>query len=412
MKTLFERVEDYNTGLLPAKVARKYKLLIDNPFCFFRGTNHLFYEDLSEAGISASPACWICGDLHIENFGSYKGDNRLVYFDLNDFDESILAPAGWELVRVISSILVAFDAMKITNKEALKACELFLKKYADILAEGKPRHIETRTATGITRRFLNSVEKRSDKKLLVNRSIKKNGALQLSDGKNKQLMIDEKLKKDLIKAFRIWMESNNQPPNDYKVLDARFRLAGTGSLGIRRYIFLIEKIGDRHKHMLIDMKQSTPSSLAPFIKVPQPPWESEAQRMVTVQKIMQNVPPAQLSTLYFAGEHYLMQEMQPTKDRINFKMIQDDFKVVCSVIEDMAMITASAHLRGVGRKGSCTADDLISFGQERGWHKELISYAGDYKKKVLSDYTEFKRSLKLRKKQLSISKPIEKKVAI
>ena len=76
---------------------------------------------------------------------------------------------------------------------------------------------------------------------------------------------------------------------------------------------------------------------------------------------------AQLSTLYFEGESYLMQELQPTKDRINFEMIQHDFEVVCSVIEDMAMITASAHLRGVGRMGSCTADELISFGQDKSW---------------------------------------------
>ena len=82
--------------------------------------------------------------------------------------------------------------------------------------------------------------------------------------------------------------------------------------------------------MLIDMKQSTPSSLDPFVKVQQPHGESDAHRMAQVQRIMQNIPPAQLSTLYFEGDHYLMQEMQPTKDRINFKMIKRDFKVAQS----------------------------------------------------------------------------------
>jgi Uncharacterized protein conserved in bacteria (DUF2252) len=128
--------------------------------------------------------------------------------------------------------------------------------------------------------------------------------------------------------------------------------------------------------------------------VQQPQWESEAHRMVIVQQIMQNIPPAQLSTLYFEGEHYLMQEMQPAKDRINFKMIQCDFKLVCSVIEDMAMLTASAHLRSVGRKGSCSADELISFGQHMNRHADLINYAVNYKKKVISDYKEFKSILK------------------
>ncbi|HEY5465222.1 MAG TPA: DUF2252 family protein [Hanamia sp.] len=393
MPSLFEKIDAYHAGLSPTKVARKYKLLTQNPFRFFRGTNSLFYEDMSRETIYDSPVCWICGDLHLENFGSYKGDNRLVYFDLNDFDECILAPVGWEIARALTSILIAFDALKITDEEAVKACEIFLQKYAKVLADGKPGYIETRTATGIVKKFLNSVEGRSQNELLAKRTVLKKGGLHLNCHKNKQMIIDKKLKKELIGAFKKWMESNNQPPNDYKVLDARFRIAGTGSIGIHRYVFLIEKNGDPNKHMLIDMKQATASSLTPFAG-PQPVWESEAQRMVSVQRVMQNITPAQLSTLFFEGESYLMQEMQPTKDRINFKMIQDDFKIVCSVIEDMAMLTASAHLRGIGRKGSCTADELINFGSDPNWQRELLNYATGYKKKVISDYTEFKNYLK------------------
>ena len=68
--------------------------MASDPFYFFRGTAHLFYEDLvnTEAALPGQPLTWVCGDLHIENFGSYKGDNRLVYFDINDFDEANLAP--------------------------------------------------------------------------------------------------------------------------------------------------------------------------------------------------------------------------------------------------------------------------------------------------------------------------------
>ncbi len=398
MLTIFDRVNAHHAGLSPAKVARKFKLLVEDPFRFFRGTNSIFYEDLSRTIIPDSPVCWICGDLHIENFGSYKGDSRLVYFDLNDFDECILAPVAWEIARMLTSILVAFDALKITDQEAEKACEIFLKKYAKILTDGKPGYIETRTANGIVKKFLNVVEARSQKALLSRRTVLKKGSLRLNCHKKKQMIIDKTLKKKLVEAFTKWMDSNNQPPNDYKVLDARFRIAGTGSIGIRRYIFLIEKVGDKNKHMLIDMKQATASSLKPFVNTPQPVWKSEAERMVYIQRVMQNIPPAQLSALIFEGESYLMQEMQPTKDRINFRMIQDNFKIVCSVIEDMAMLTASAHLRSVGRKGSCTADELIAFGNDVKWQQELINYATSYKKKVINDYNEFKGYLKSKKK--------------
>ncbi|HEX3933041.1 MAG TPA: DUF2252 family protein, partial [Puia sp.] len=92
MNRLFDRLHAFNQGLLPEMVQLKYEAMAENAFRFFRGTCHLFYEDLAAAEpLSLSPLAWICGDLHIENFGSYKGDNKLVYFDLNDFDEALLA---------------------------------------------------------------------------------------------------------------------------------------------------------------------------------------------------------------------------------------------------------------------------------------------------------------------------------
>ena len=383
MHTVFEKIHAFHANLSPSKVARKYTHIRENPFRFFRGTNPLFYQDLSGASIPESPFTWICGDLHLENFGSYKGDNRLVYFDINDFDESILAPVAWELARVLTSMLLAFDALKITKEESRKVCEVLLTRYSEILRGGSPKYVETRTATGIVRKFLNAVEKRSQLELLSGRTKIKNGRLKLANGNNKQLKIDKELKSKLIKVF--------------KVLDARFRLAGTGSLGIRRYLFLIEKCNDASRHMLIDMKQATPSSLLPYLSKSQPQWDSEAIRMVTIQRTMQNIPPAQLSTLIFEGESYLMQELQPTRDRINFKIIKHNFKDICMVISDMAMLTASAHLRAIGRKGSCSADDLISFGTDDSWKADLILYAVNYKEKTISDFNEFNNHFKLKK---------------
>ncbi|MEP6726109.1 MAG: DUF2252 family protein [Bacteroidota bacterium] len=94
---LIERIKAFNEGRLEDMLQVKYAKMAENSFCFFRGTCHLFYEDLSkEKDFPTSPNAWICGDLHLENFGSFKSDNRLVYFDLNDFDEAVLAPAAFE----------------------------------------------------------------------------------------------------------------------------------------------------------------------------------------------------------------------------------------------------------------------------------------------------------------------------
>ncbi len=105
MQQITERILAFNRHSEPRLAAMKYELMLENTFRFFRGSCHIFYEDLiANADLPLSPTCWICGDLHVENFGSYRGDNRLVYFDLNDFDEAMLAPVLWDIVRMTTSI--------------------------------------------------------------------------------------------------------------------------------------------------------------------------------------------------------------------------------------------------------------------------------------------------------------------
>src|SRR3569833_69752 len=91
----------FNTGRLPDILPVKYDAMRENMFRFFRGTCHLFYDDLSkDSSFPDGPIAWISGDPHLENFGSFRADNDQVYFALNDFDEAILAPVTWEVVRL------------------------------------------------------------------------------------------------------------------------------------------------------------------------------------------------------------------------------------------------------------------------------------------------------------------------
>jgi uncharacterized protein (DUF2252 family) len=395
MQQITERILKFNSHSKSELASMKYQLMAENAFRFFRGTCHIFYEDLRAAEpLPQSPTCWTCGDLHVENFGSYRGDNGLVYFDLNDFDEAMLAPVLWDIVRMVTSIFLAFDSLKITDKEALKAVELFLKDFAKVLSEGNARYIEPQTTTGIVKKFLENASEVKQKALINERTKFVKGKLKLDKGIDKHLKISKLQKKELFNNFIPWMKSNNAPPNDYKVLDVCFRIAGTGSIGVERFFFLIQKIKDTKKFMLIDMKQATPSSLVPFNSIVQPTWSSEAERIISVQKRMQNISPAQLSVNIFKGYSYVMQEMQPTKDRINFELIETEFKKIREVITDMAIITASSYLSSSGRQGSSIADDLIAFGQNKDWHKPVIDYSLSYTEKVKNDYKSFSEDYK------------------
>ncbi|WP_040579625.1 DUF2252 family protein [Methylobacter tundripaludum] len=97
-RNVIERILIFNQGRDPDRLIMKYCAMRTDAFAFLRGTCHLFYQDWpANSPLNDAPSAWICGDLHLENFGSFKGENRLTYFDINDFDEAALAPATWEL---------------------------------------------------------------------------------------------------------------------------------------------------------------------------------------------------------------------------------------------------------------------------------------------------------------------------
>lgn len=369
--------------------------MAENAFRFLRGTCHLFYEDLHHSdALPQYPLSWVCGDLHLENFGTYKGDNRLVYFDLNDFDEGALAPATWELARIVTSIFTGFESLSVKKKEAKEVARMFLDVYSSTLAKGRARYIEPQTAHGIVQLFLEKIRERKQKELIRQRTILRNDKLLLRIDNVRFFPIDKGLKKELAAHFTQWILDNPILQKRYKVLDMAFRIAGTGSLGVKRYVFLIRNNKDPKKHLLIDMKQSLPSSLAPWLNTPQPAWTSESERVVAIQERMQNVSPALLSTTTFQGDSYVLKEMQPTADRIDFLLIRDRAKDITCVVEDMALLTASAQLRSAGRQGAALPDELIAFGKDQHWQQTLLDYAAEYAEQVKKDYQAYFKDYK------------------
>lgn len=390
MPSIFERITAFNKNRIPDIVELKYKAMSQNAFSFFRGTCHLFYEDLSAAkALPSSPLTWLCGDLHLENFGSYKGDNHLVYFDLNDFDEGVLAPAAWELARIVTSILVGFDSLGFDAGMAKKTAGMYLDIYADTIKTGKAISIDPRIAEGIVCTFLTTAEKRKQKQLVKRVTTSKKGKLELLLD-DKHFKIEKPLKKELQQFVNDWVKTGKYAGYDFNVLDSVFRVAGTGSLGVKRYLFLLKSQNTKDKYLFIDMKQATASSLQPYLKTDQPKWRSEAERVIAIQQRMQNVSPALLGAAIFDNESFVLKQMQPTADKINFEVLKNQNGDIDEIITDMAKLTASAQVRSGGRQGSGIIDALIEFGDNNSkWQDDVLKYASSYAQQVKKDYQEF-----------------------
>ncbi len=389
MTNVIERIQHFNQGRIPELLQLKYKNMQADPFAFFRGTCHLFYEDWpKESVLNTAPAVWVCGDLHLENFGSYKGDNRLVYFDINDFDEAVLAPCTWDLARLLTSILVGARSLNVNESEALCLCNCFLLKYTDALQQGQARTVERDTAIGMVKDLLASLKQRDRKKFLDNRTEENAG--------KRKLLIDRKRTLPVTKAERVKVTNllehwaDQQPnPQFFKLLDVAHRIAGTGSLGVERYVILIEGKGSPNRNYLLDLKAEFASSLQPYLNLPQPHWSHQAQRVVAIQSRVQGTPPALLTALEFEGQTYALRELQPIQDRVNLKQWNGKLRRLEKVIETMAKLVAWGQLRSSGRQGSAIADELIDFASTTEWHQPLLDYAHAYSAQVEKDYTTF-----------------------
>jgi uncharacterized protein (DUF2252 family) len=393
MTSIIERIQAFNADREPERLALKYQRMRANAFAFFRGSCHLFYEDWVKGGpLDAAPLAWLSGDLHLENFGSYKGDNRLGYFDLNDFDEAHLAPATWDLARFTTSLYLAADTLNIGDGDTRALSATFLDAYGRALHDGKPRWVERSTSEGMVRRLLRRVKRRTRRQLLdVMTSGRHRGRKFTLDAQHR-LVVSRADRAAVVASLKTFAASDHCPEEFsggfLRVLDVVRRVAGTGSLGVRRYAVLVEGRGGPDGNFVLDIKEARRSALAPYGTTPQPHWPNEAARVVGVQRRAEAIAPALLHVMAIGKSSYVLKELQPTIDRLTIDESTSGTDLGL-IMTTMGHVLGWSHLRGSGRQGSGIADDLVTFGGERWWVRETLAFARRYRETVKTDYKAF-----------------------
>lgn len=392
-KDIPQAIKEFNKGRLPQLLKLKYKAMRDDKYRFFRATPHLFYQDIpKDSFLLDLPHIWLCGDLHLENLGSYKGDNRITHFNINDFDECILGPCLLDVSRMLTSIYMASSTLDIDEKEAHVLCKIFVDVYFEMLELGYIRSMERETAKGVIKHFLEKVRNRPRKALIKKRTVKKKGKLKLLVDGTHALPATDAEKMHVKKHIDIWAKQQKNP-EFYKVIDVAFRIAGTSSLGLERYVALVEGRGGPGGHFLLDLKETLPSCARHIIKAHQPKWNHEAERLVEVQKRILSNPPALLASINIGAKNFVLKELQPTADRVDYAIFHGNKKKLKSVIESMASICAWSALRSSGRQHSAIADELIGFAKtQKTLKKKVMDYAFNYSKVMHVYHKEYCRA--------------------
>ena len=390
-----ERILLYNLDRDPERLRLKYKAMARDALSFFRGTAHLFWEDWPRrAVLDRAPLAWNCGDLHLENFGAFRGENRLEYFDLDDFDEAALSPCTRDPVRCVCSLLlVGLDRGEMPGGRA-RLGAAFLEAYAEALTSGKPAWIERETATGEIRRLLRQLMDRTRLDLLERRTRFRGGVRTIRIDGRRALRARPAERRRALQIMRA--AASREERRFFRVVDVARRIAGTGSLGVERYVVLVRGKGDPDRNVLLDLKRSVPSTLASHVGTSQPDWGSEAERVVWAQSHMQAVSPALLRSVVVGASSYVLKELQPREDRLAWKRLDRRAGALETTMRSMGRLAAWAQLRGAGRRGAAGVEELMRFAASSSWRSAALRYAATYARHVVRDHAAFRRAWKRR----------------
>src|SRR5437870_13535074 len=85
--------------------------------------------------LARAPKVLGVGDLHVENFGTWRDAEGRLVWGINDFDEACFLPYTNDLVRLATSALFAVDLSHLGLKERT-TCEAILEGYRDGIEHG------------------------------------------------------------------------------------------------------------------------------------------------------------------------------------------------------------------------------------------------------------------------------------
>ncbi len=131
-------------NLLGADLAFKHQRMAEAPFPFLRATFYRWAQVWAEVcpESAAAPAVLAVGDLHVENFGTWRDIEGRLIWGVNDFDEAYPMPYTNDLLRlgVSAHLAVSENHLALDQKDAGDA---ILAGYGEGLeAGGKPFVLE------------------------------------------------------------------------------------------------------------------------------------------------------------------------------------------------------------------------------------------------------------------------------
>lgn len=123
--------------VVPADLEARHKLMASDAFSFLRATFYRWAQIFPVVcpQLARAPKVLGVGDLHVENYGTWRDTEGRLIWGINDFDEACPLPYANDLVRLVTSALLAIDLDRLSINRGI-ACTAVLDGYHDGLNAG------------------------------------------------------------------------------------------------------------------------------------------------------------------------------------------------------------------------------------------------------------------------------------
>jgi uncharacterized protein (DUF2252 family) len=332
-----------------------------SPLGLLRGSAPLFYRLLDRhPALSEGPGGegWLVGDAHLENFGAYRAGTLLgggskdadrserIVFDLNDFDDAFIGPWRFDVLRLVTSLVLGGREIGADGPQTLALCDALIDAYVHA-AFRSARRARTPAAPAAVASLIDQVRTRTRKQLLDARTEVVKGRRRFVRGE-RYTDLSDKLRAKAERAFakyaRRLPDAERPPEASLEVIDAAFRVAGTGSLGCLRVAVLARGKGGRDGAWVFDLKEeSTPSAAC----MARPPNLEPAERVREAIQSCLTQPPRMIGVTRLRGSSMFVRRLAPQEDKLDLaKLKPSDLEPLARYL---GALLGAAHRRGAKR---------------------------------------------------------------
>lgn len=262
------------SGELDTKLAT----MADGPFAFYRGTAHLFFQDMTTLPASAYTSAqtgytWIGGDAHLGNFDASRDSSGKAVFKVADFDEGYLGQYVWDLRRLAASLVLAGRDNSLSDAAIGTAIDTLVGAYVDQMGEFKGNSGESTfrltkdTTTGVVDDTIADADAKTRAKLL-SKYTAVSGSARRFQALSNLVAVPAATYSGVTSSMAGYVSSiaasKRYPAAFYTVKDVRQKLgSGVGSLGRARYYVLIEGASSSNADdVILEFKQEAVSAVA------------------------------------------------------------------------------------------------------------------------------------------------------